>query len=291
MNEILPDKFANAVICMANNYQFGPAGRRHFPQVQSRMCLWCKAGHGQIKINNKTFSCHPYDYFILPWNHTIKYLADREEPFLLAGIHIIPYQDPQHPLIFDVAHHPQHELTDCNWRKDVELEGLEETIHFKLTAQSSLLMLSEYIIKSFAQKSSGKQNTGMLAQILLHEIIHTASDIPTTTQTQNKELNQLLQYINNHLTQRLVLEDLAALLNCSNSTVSRLFQKHLKISPIGWITHCRINRAKELLSTTQMPIAQVAKEVGIADPFYFSKLFKKQTAFSPLVYRNRTVLI
>ena len=46
----------------------------------------------------------------------------------------------------------------------------------------------------------------------------------------------------------------------------------------------RINNAKQLISTTDLPFSEIAYLVGIEDRYYFSKLFRKMTGMSPTEY-------
>ena len=48
----------------------------------------------------------------------------------------------------------------------------------------------------------------------------------------------------------------------------------------------RINNAKQLISTTDLPFSEIAYLVGIEDRYYFSKLFRKMTGMSPTEYQN-----
>lgn len=80
---------------------------------------------------------------------------------------------------------------------------------------------------------------------------------------------------------RLSLTDLAGSLGCSRPHLSTVFKKTTGHSPIDHFNRLKIQRALTLLRTTDMKIAEVSVAVGIADPFYFSRLFKKITGHSP----------
>ena len=53
-----------------------------------------------------------------------------------------------------------------------------------------------------------------------------------------------------------------------------------------YLTELRMNRAKELLRTTQMRSSDIAYAVGYNDPHYFSYLFKKHTGMTPRDFRR-----
>jgi transcriptional regulator GlxA family with amidase domain len=101
----------------------------------------------------------------------------------------------------------------------------------------------------------------------------------------------MLEFIEFNLQRPLSLRDLVAFSRLSASTVERLFRDHLNRSPVSWILATRIKRAQSVLLARQFSVAQVAAQVGIPDPYYFSKRFKKQTGQSPREYRKKTTWI
>ena len=81
------------------------------------------------------------------------------------------------------------------------------------------------------------------------------------------------------------LEELSRQLGISQSYLSRSFKKETGESLIDYLTKYRINRATELL-TGGMRAADVAAAVGLPDPKYFSRVFKKVKGISPSDYRE-----
>ena len=56
--------------------------------------------------------------------------------------------------------------------------------------------------------------------------------------------------------------------------------------PIEYFLRLKIQKATQLLSLTGLSIKEVAASIGISDPYYFSRLFKKMTGSSPSAYRS-----
>ena len=71
------------------------------------------------------------------------------------------------------------------------------------------------------------------------------------------------------------------------SYFSRTFKKECGDSVISYITNLRINKAKELLATSNLKTFEISETVGIHDPAYFSVIFKKNTGMSPKAYRDQ----
>ncbi|HTL50990.1 MAG TPA: AraC family transcriptional regulator, partial [Planctomycetota bacterium] len=105
------------------------------------------------------------------------------------------------------------------------------------------------------------------------------------------DLVRLLRFIDNHLSDPIGLSELAQFSGLSRSNVGRLFRRYLKTTPVEWITRHKIAAAKRLLATGTTPIGQVGVRVGILDPFYFSKLFRKETGLTAKAYRRAASLV
>ena len=72
----------------------------------------------------------------------------------------------------------------------------------------------------------------------------------------------------------------------SNSHFCTIFSQEVGVTFTEYLTNLRMNKAKELLRTTQMRSSDVAYAVGYNDPHYFSYLFKKHTGMTPRDYRK-----
>lgn len=73
----------------------------------------------------------------------------------------------------------------------------------------------------------------------------------------------------------------------SESRFTHLFHELTGKSPLAYLIEARIRRAEELLLDTALPVLAVAEAVGIKNPYYFSRLFKKHTGLSPIKYREK----
>ena len=95
-------------------------------------------------------------------------------------------------------------------------------------------------------------------------------------------------YLSQHFTDpNLMLQDVAQAVSMSNSRFSTVFAQQSGKTFTEYLTSLRLNRAKELLRTTEMRSAQIAFEVGYNDAHYFSYLFKKSVGMTPSEYRHR----
>ncbi|MCQ2398976.1 MAG: helix-turn-helix transcriptional regulator [Clostridia bacterium] len=63
------------------------------------------------------------------------------------------------------------------------------------------------------------------------------------------------------------------------------FKAETGLSPMKYLTVSKIEKAKMLLETTDVPVLKIMEEVGFSDPSYFSRYFKKATGYSPRAFR------
>lgn len=73
----------------------------------------------------------------------------------------------------------------------------------------------------------------------------------------------------------------------SENYLSRLVKYSTGRSVGAWIDIVRIQRAKRLLASTDLPIIDIAASVGVEDQSYFSRLFKKETGMTPSSFRKK----
>lgn len=114
----------------------------------------------------------------------------------------------------------------------------------------------------------------------IHSILELLTDLYSTHTVQVREVIEL------HLFSNLKLEQLAKLCNLSLSSFKREFKKEFNDSPTNYINDRRIEKAKELLSTTKISVSEVAYETGFKDSLYFTRLFKNKIGMPPTAYRT-----
>jgi AraC-like DNA-binding protein len=93
-----------------------------------------------------------------------------------------------------------------------------------------------------------------------------------------------------NLKNKLSLKQLAKEVKLSDSYFSRLFLRRTGFPPIEYFNQLRIQHSCRLLDNKMLSIADVAREVGFDDQFYFSRLFRKVMNQSPREYRKGRII-
>ena len=93
-------------------------------------------------------------------------------------------------------------------------------------------------------------------------------------------------YMSEHFTDpNLMLQDVAKAVGMSNSRFSTVFSQQTGQTFTEYLIYLRLNKAKEMLRTTNIKSSQIARESGYNDSHYFSYIFKKNTGITPSEYR------
>ena len=82
------------------------------------------------------------------------------------------------------------------------------------------------------------------------------------------------------------LAELAAAAHVSVAHYSALFRRQTGFAPIDFIIRLRVQHACRLLDTTELSVGEVAERVGYADPYYFTRCFRRVMGRAPRLYRQ-----
>jgi transcriptional regulator GlxA family with amidase domain len=97
---------------------------------------------------------------------------------------------------------------------------------------------------------------------------------------------EVRRHIDTHFRDRLAIETLASMARLSVSRFCELYKAHLGVAPLHYAQELRLRRAAYLLGNPTLSVGEVAQQVGIDDPFYFSRLFRRRFGRSPRAYRE-----
>lgn len=102
--------------------------------------------------------------------------------------------------------------------------------------------------------------------------------------------DQTKEYLEANYMENLSLDMIAEKYHLNPRYFSTTFKKKEGITPMDYLTHLRIDAAKNILRSTDTPASNIAFMVGYEDPRYFYKVFKKHTGFTPTEYRQSDTL-
>jgi AraC-like DNA-binding protein len=100
------------------------------------------------------------------------------------------------------------------------------------------------------------------------------------------KLRRVTAYVQERIGSPISLDDLATIAGVSRFHFHRQFRKSLGVTPHAYVLRARIERAKTLLTGSDLTIGEVSGAVGFADQSHFSNTFRKLTAMTPRGFRN-----
>lgn len=125
----------------------------------------------------------------------------------------------------------------------------------------------------------------LLLQLLL--VLYEQKLFMQIDQKENTDFQkEILLYIQEHYTERLMLDDLATQFHLSEKYMSHYFVEHFRIPFSNYVLHLRLVHAKQLLETTDEAITEVALRVGFVNVSYFIRAFKEAYGMPPYRYRK-----
>jgi transcriptional regulator GlxA family with amidase domain len=108
--------------------------------------------------------------------------------------------------------------------------------------------------------------------------------VPNTNSTGT--LQAILHYIDLHYQQPLTREEIAKAVGYSPSHISHVFTEAMGMPLMEYITMLRMNEAKKLLRSTQIPVSRIAMQLGFSSIRSFNRFFMGQLHTTPSQYRK-----
>ena len=105
-------------------------------------------------------------------------------------------------------------------------------------------------------------------------------------QREERPIHGITRYLQEHLAEEVSLSVLAEEFHLSAQYISQLFKNEIGVGFLAYLTNIRMERAKQLLLSTSLSIAEVSEQSGYSDYRVFTKVFKKSEGITPSQYRR-----
>jgi AraC-like DNA-binding protein/mannose-6-phosphate isomerase-like protein (cupin superfamily) len=105
----------------------------------------------------------------------------------------------------------------------------------------------------------------------------------------SQRMKQMISWIHEHYTEKVMLEDIAMAGQLSRSECCRYFKRFLKCTPLNYVIDYRIQKSLYLLQQDDSNITEIAFQVGFNSTSYFIKEFRKSMNITPLAYKKNKI--
>ncbi|WP_170311681.1 AraC family transcriptional regulator [Vallitalea okinawensis] len=228
-------------------------------------------GKGSFTIEEKEYSVQPgmLFYFYPDLIHSGETRLD--EPMHFLAVHFS----------FAFASYSGNEYTIDTSPYKLPLKPVNQLHHYYQIQQ-----VFEHLYKTWLEKGSSYQwQSKILFQEFLFKVLYDLKNPPQNYTNVNR-IKHVLNYINKHYTEHINISQLCSMVQLSRGHFTKIFKHTTGKTPVEHINQVRIEHAKDLLTSTTLPIKDLSRQIGFNDEFYFTRVFKQYEGCSPLEYRN-----
>ncbi len=151
--------------------------------------------------------------------------------------------------------------------EQINLHSTSSSMHNVLDNMFSLEELKQYYLQYYAN----------IADIFKSQNIYDSDDV----------IEKIKTYVNRHYYDDLTVEFVSSLFYMNRSYISHLFKERTGETFVYYLNSVRLNKAVELLTTTNKKMYQIAKNLGYSNVKYFFRVFKKYYKMTPEQYRKK----
>lgn len=242
--------------------------RKRAQGAEQHILIYCLEGKGSISLKKEVHTIQAGDCFLLPRKCAHEYSADENDPWTIYWAHFL----------------------------GTSADGIVQTAIREWKGNKVYLPHSPDRLHQFEriyeQLQRGYREENLVWSNMNFWSFLSSCVYPDLTQQgkafrKNDAIDQCIDYMNNHLDQMLTLQQMAQAVNLSQSHFSYLFKNNTGFSPIEYFNQLKVQKACQYLLFTQLRIKEIAAQLGMEDPYYFSRMFSRVMGVSPNQYREK----
>lgn len=238
-----------------------------------------RSGKGYLTMNHKTFLIESNMAFLIPAGILASYEADKKEPWSYCWMAFFCSDEELEWILQE---------SKSYIFKNLDVEKIWELILQLLKKIPSFdnFSLLEFLTKRIHLYDNEEPEISFLMSATLFQIV---SSFPITRRKKvsaSEEIEKVRKYLECHCTKAIRIGDVAKIFYMSPTYLTMVFKRQYKMSPKEYLMTKKIEKACELLHSTNQTVKEIAYQVGYENQLEFSKIFKKHTGKSPTEYRN-----
>jgi AraC-like DNA-binding protein len=249
-----------------------PVAKYHYRErpdgCEQNVLIFCTEGNGWIEVNGTTRRIAKDTFLIIPAGVPHRYGADHLNPWTIYWFHFAGLQ---------AAGFCSDSLTVSG------ISSVENTRNDR----RKRLFEEIYQTLSMGYSKENLEYTSVCLWYLLGSFNYLPQFERIRTIQKTDVIEKSILYMHEHIKENITLHDMATHCGYSASHFSSIFRKKTTRSPIDYYLDLKMQNACQQLDFTDKKIKEIAADLAFADPFYFSRLFKRFIGISPGDYRDK----
>ena len=153
---------------------------------------------------------------------------------------------------------------------------------FSYCREALRLQITDYILKPVNYEEFGTCIDSLKISLFERRV----SSAVEPEKQEERAITGITRYLQEHLAEEISLSVLAEQFHLNPQYISQLFKSEIGVNFLVYLTNIRMEKAKKLLLSTALSIAEVAEQSGYGDYRVFTKVFKKSEGITPSQYRR-----
>ena len=153
---------------------------------------------------------------------------------------------------------------------------------FSYCREALRLQITDYILKPVNYEEFGTCIDNLKISLFERRV----SSAAEPEKQEERAITGITRYLQENMAEEISLSVLAEQFHLNPQYISQLFKSEIGVNFLVYLTNIRMEKAKKLLLSTALSIAEVAEQSGYGDYRVFTKVFKKSEGITPSQYRR-----
>lgn len=220
-----------------------------------------KSGKGTLILDDKLYHLKENDVFLIRPNQVSKYVADEKDPWHYAYFSFMGVLAP----VFIEETFFKNNNSIFSMQDDKVFRIIDDGLSNIRESKSVRIASLEYLFN-------------LLSSLVVEPVL--------VKDDQNSLVKQIEQYMKQNYMKDIHVSEIAGAFNISRNYLFRIFKKYYGVSLKRYILNIRLEEAKRMLLSTDLPIVQISEMLGFKTYSTFFKLFKTNFNCTPKEYRQ-----
>jgi AraC-like DNA-binding protein/uncharacterized RmlC-like cupin family protein len=246
--------------------------RYHFRErlegSDAHIFIYCSEGEGSVELfGDRTIHVTRQHLVVIPAGIPHRYEASSSDPWSIYWFHLQGEHAAQLIAMYELA---------------------AGALLLPVSGFAKFVEWFNHIYEMLANKAYSLPNHVHVSQTMRYLLSSIGISMFTSTPNKKGEryLEAAIRYMTDHLADSIKLPELAAHTGVSKQHLIHIFNQKTGVPPVEYFLRMKMQQAGQLLDLTDLNIKEISNTLGISDPYYFSRLFKKIMGYSPTEYRS-----